>query len=219
MTSKTAMVITASSQPRVPPKRGSREVMRIRYAATASTPPMIPAHETTFDPSRMGAEHRTLVAFCEAGIAVSLNHKCLREQWRRLTKAFSDCTTFGDANFDLSSDSLVAAAASDVGQLARRGGNRTQKAVALDHMYVSVIHAFVVLSTYTTGWHTGQQLSCLCCRACGRCVGGRFIDVGLAGACLRCCHHGQCHDSKDNEAWLPSRPKLHHCISLSSKLG
>lgn len=66
MTSRIATVITASSQPKLPPNRGSREVMRKRYATTASTPPMTPEYETTFDSSRTGAEHRTFVAFCEA---------------------------------------------------------------------------------------------------------------------------------------------------------
>lgn len=66
ITSKTAMVITASSHPGLPPNRGSREVMRNRYARTASAPPITPEYETTSDPSRMGAEHRVLVAFCDA---------------------------------------------------------------------------------------------------------------------------------------------------------
>ena len=66
MTSRMASVITASSQPRLPPKRGNRAVIRNKYATTASTPPMTPEYETTFEPSRIGAEHRTLVAFCEA---------------------------------------------------------------------------------------------------------------------------------------------------------
>lgn len=46
MISRIAIVMARSSQPSCPPKRGSREIIRMAYAMTARMPPMTPAQET-----------------------------------------------------------------------------------------------------------------------------------------------------------------------------
>ena len=171
---------------------------------------MTPEYETTFDSSRMGAEHKTFVAFCEALLQSARVAGWFGRQESQLTEAFLDCASFGDTNPDLGSDSFIATTAGDVSQLAWRRSNCTQEAVTLCCVLSAYrIHLAVLVVTYTAGWHTGQQLGCY---ICGCFVSRRRLDVVLAGACLRRCGHRQCNDGKRHETCLQSTPKVHRLL-------
>jgi hypothetical protein len=75
---------------------------------------MTPEYETTFDPSRTGAEHRSFVAFCEAELWSADVADVAKERDHRLTQAFFDCTSFGDADLNLSGEGFVTAAAGNI---------------------------------------------------------------------------------------------------------